>query len=553
MLKVDPIVEFKAPSPGTRRGRVCLIHPPTVTSSDAYGLDVVPPLGLAYIAASLRSCGHEVTVVDGAGEALQQYSRVPGYEGMLVHGLTFPEVIARIDPKADVIGVSNMFSNQWLFIRDMIENIKKRYPEKLVVMGGEHVTACAEFIIKTCAAVDVCVKGEGEATMVGIMDAYCAGRTFHEVGGVVFRDGDKIVETPKRARIKSIDEIPEPDWTLVPIERYIENACTYGANLGRSIPLLASRGCPFECTFCSNPQMWTTKWTVRKPELVMAEMQKYKERYGVTNFDFYDLTAIVKKQWIVEFCNLLIKNNMNITWQLPSGTRSEALDADIIPLLFKSGCRLLIYAPESGSPEELKRIKKKVNLDRMRESMRLAYKAGMETKANFIFGMVGATWKDVFNTFKFLFRIALAGLDNATAYPFSPYPGSEDFNTLVAQGKITVNDDYFRSLLLLSRNLHTKNTVSYTENFNAKTLSLLCSSAFIFFYSTSYIIRPVRIWRLLNSYFVKRESSSLLTMAFLNVRRKKAVLKMINTDSGDTVSVPEEVRLRNKEQPTVSV
>src|SRR5439155_4419084 len=108
------------------------------------------------------------------------------------------------------------------------------------------------------------------------------------------------------------------------IEKYIDNACTYGANLGRSMPILASRGCPFECTFCSSPQMWTTRWSARKPEFVLAEMKKYIQRYCVTNFDFYDLTAIVKKQWIADFCRLLIDERVNVTWQLPSGTRSEA-------------------------------------------------------------------------------------------------------------------------------------------------------------------------------------------------------------------------------------
>src|SRR5690349_5631625 len=107
---------FKLPV-SSRPGRVCLIQPSTLTSADAYGLDVVPPLGLAYIAATLKGAGHHVTFVDGVGEALERYGRANGYDDLLVHGLTIEEIVERIDPHAHVVGVSSMFSNQWLFIR----------------------------------------------------------------------------------------------------------------------------------------------------------------------------------------------------------------------------------------------------------------------------------------------------------------------------------------------------------------------------------------------------------------------------------------------------
>lgn len=512
----------------TQPGGVCLIQPPTLTSADAYGLDVVPPLGLAYIASALKAAGHYVTFVDGVGEALERYGHALGYNGLMVHGLTLAEVVERIDPDAHVIGISSMFSNQWLFIRDLLTEIRKVYPDKLVVMGGEHATACAEFIIESCSAVDVCVLGEGEETIIDLVNAYLTGGSFRDVPGIVFREDGKPVRNAKRGRIRAIDEIPEPDWSIVPIERYIENGVTYGANLGRSIPLLASRGCPFQCTFCSSPQMWTTLWSARKPELVVAEMKKYKTHYNVTNFDFYDLTAIVQKQWIADFCNLLIKEELNVTWQLASGTRSEAIDEEITPLLYKAGCRLVIYAPESGSPEELKRIKKKVKLDRMIASMRDSHRVGIETKANMIFGMLGMTWKDVFHSYKFIARMAIAGVTNVAGYPFSPYPGSEDFAKLVAQGRACLSDDYFMGLLMLCRNLHTKNTVSYNDTFNSRTLAMICSGAFLLFYGVSFAVRPWRAFQIAYTNFVKKEASSILTLAFTNVRRKKAALKLID-------------------------
>jgi radical SAM superfamily enzyme YgiQ (UPF0313 family) len=252
-----------------------------------------------------------------------------------------------------------MFSVEWLVVRRLIEAIRRAFPRTLLVVGGEHVTACPDYTLTDCPAIDVGVLGEGEESIVDLAAAHADGRDLATVNGIVFRQGGSLVRTPHRTRIRTIDDIPEPDWTLFPVETYIDNALTHGANLGRSMPILASRGCPYECTFCSSPLMWTTFWTARRPELLVREMKKYMARYGVTNFDFYDLTAIVKKDWILQFGRLLLSEGLQITWQLPSGTRTEVIDAEVSRLLFESGCRIINYAPESGSPPELKRSRRR--------------------------------------------------------------------------------------------------------------------------------------------------------------------------------------------------
>src|SRR5207244_110819 len=106
--------------------------------------------------------------------------------------------------------------------------------------------------------------------------------------------------------IAALDAIPRPAWDLFPIERYIAGQFNHGVVRGRTMPILASRGCPYQCTFCSSPAMWTTKWSARRPDDVLAEMKDYVACYGVNDFAFYDLTAIVRRDWIVAFCELLI-------------------------------------------------------------------------------------------------------------------------------------------------------------------------------------------------------------------------------------------------------
>jgi len=530
--------------PSARRDRrpvdVCLIRSPTVTSIGAVGQDAVPPLGLAYIAGSLLQAGHRVSAIDGVGDAVHQYSRVPWHPHALMHGLRLDEIVERIDPKTEVVGIACMFSVEWLIVKRLAEAIVRALPHVLIVLGGEHVTACPEYVLDACPAVAVGVLGEGEETILDLVEAFAGGHDFAEVKGIVFRRDGRVVRTGPRRRIRAIDDIPRPAWSLFPVETYIDNALTHGANLGRCMPILASRGCPYQCTFCSSPQMWTTLWLARKPELVLAEMKEYMARYGVTNFDFYDLTAIVKKEWILEFGTLLLREDLRITWQLPSGTRSEAIDDEVAQLLYRSGCRIINYAPESGSPAELKRIKKKVDPARMIRSMRGAHRAGLQIKANFIFGFPDSSWRDVFKTFGFFARIAWVGVEDIGAFPFSPYPGSELFTRLKDRGRLRMDEEYFASLLAYTDPQH---SVSYADFIGSRALSFLNVFAMLFFYSLSFLVRPQRLIKLATAW-LGHDSSTKLTMALANRRRKHLAMRLAKERGVETVVIPPTYRPR---------
>ena len=136
------------------------------------------------------------------------------------------------------------------------------------------------------------------------------------------------------------------------VKKYHENRFVgemYSENI--TVPILATRGCPYQCTYCSAPNMWLPRWIPRDPIKVVDEIEYYSKNFSAKNFPFQDLTAIIKKEWIKAFCEEIIKRNLNITWQLPTGTRSEAIDDEIASLLKKSGMTSMAYAPESGSEE----------------------------------------------------------------------------------------------------------------------------------------------------------------------------------------------------------
>src|SRR5690606_7555506 len=126
------------------------------------------------------------------------------------------------------------------------------------------------------------------------------------------------------------------------------------------------------------------RWISRDVEAVIAEIKLYVSRYGMNHIDFYDLTAVINKKFMVSFCQRLIEENLNLTWSMPSGTRSEALDQEVLSLLYQSGCTKLTYAPETGSERVAQLIKKRVNLNNMLKSMRTAVKEGIIVKANMV-------------------------------------------------------------------------------------------------------------------------------------------------------------------------
>jgi radical SAM superfamily enzyme YgiQ (UPF0313 family) len=482
-------------APGGRL-RVTLVKPPLRVPTTAYGTLRCPPIGLASIAAVLEERGIAVTIVDAVGEDPRRISATDHRHFVRV-GLEDDEIVARIPPDVTVLGVSCMFSEEWPFTRRVIEALRRAFPEVPIVGGGEHINAAPEFSMRDCPALDACVLGEGEETFAALLEAMRAGTPLGEVAGIAYMEDGAFARTPPRVRIRDLQSIPRPAWHLVPLANYLDNGFGFGIGRVRSYPILASRGCPYECTFCSNPEMWTTRWYARDPDAVLDEMGWAIQTYGVENFDFYDLTAIVRKDWIRDFCQRLIARGYKTAWQLPTGTRSEALTDDVLPLLRESGCRYLVYAPESGSPGVLKRIKKKVHLDRMKDSMRQAVAAGLTVKCNFVVGFPGETRRELWETVRFCYQLAGIGIADVNIGPFCPYPGSELFNQLQAEGRLRGMDDAYFEMLAVYADL--ARSRSWTEHVTHRQLLLFRLVAMGVFYARAFARRPSRVFSLVRN------------------------------------------------------
>lgn len=477
------------PTKGTSRV-VALINPPTITaraSLSYYGS--VPPLGLAYVAAAARAEGHRVQVIDAAGEALESVLiRHSGVGALAVQGLSIPQIVGRLDPATEVVGIGHMFLHQWPLLRELCVAIRARLPEALIVLGGENATAFADHILASERSIDVCVIGEGEETFVELLATRDRDQLVN-VPGLALRRGSELLRTPTRARISLVDELQTPAWELFPVDAYLDAGYSGGVDRGRSMPLLTSRGCPYRCSFCSSPQMWTTRYVRRTPAMVVDEIAGYVERYRITNVDINDLTAMLTKDWMVEFCRELAERDLGVSVQFPSGTRSEAIDAEAAQWMYRAGVRNFCYAPESGAASTLERIHKKVKLERLVESMDAAIDAGLTTHASIIIGFPHESLAEMWSTYLLVLELARRGLDTVAVMTFAPYPGSEEYDRLREQGKIRFDDRFFYSALL--RSAGSKQSVHPLLSGSA--LGVVQLGFLLSFFGLSYTLHPAKI------------------------------------------------------------
>ena len=506
---------------------ICLIRPAAVISTNSFAAASVPPIGVAYLGAVLRESDYSVTIIDGIGEAIDQYEPIPGRPKGMRQGLSDRQIVDRIPVDVDVIGVSIPFSLEWPFQRSLIGKIRKRFPNVVIIAGGEHVTALPEYTLSDCQAIDYCVLGEGEQILLNLVDVLKKDGDVRKVGGLCMRSGKETIRTTGQKRIRDLDAMPIPAWDLVPIEVYLKSSnMQLGVDFGRTIPILASRGCPYRCTFCSNANMWRPVWLKRSPANVFNEIKDYVHLYHATNFDFFDSTAIVNRDWIIALCKLIIDSRLNITWQLPSGTRSEAIDSEVGQLLHDSGCRYMSYAPESGSIETLKLIKKKISKDRMLKSIRESIRTGLGVKANIVLGFPHEKRSNIKETYSFILKLALAGVHDISVFAYSPYPGSELFKELLDSGKIQLNDDYFDSLSGFLDPLDQSRTFSYCEAFSNRKIWVFCQLGWIMFYAVSYFLRPWRAFKTIIEVY-KDEPKNKISQTIVRVLKKRKLIRKI--------------------------
>ncbi len=472
--------------------RISLIRPPSY-STGFMGVQLVPYLGIAYIAASARQSGHSVDIIDMCGEDIDHTERIN--DKYIAYGMPFHKLKNRIK-NTDLIGFTCMFSQDWTFHRELIQYVRSLYKDSILIAGGEHITALPIFCLNDCKALDICVVGEADRVLVDLL--YCIEQK-KDLASVpsLFYDIDKtgIKHTIRANRTKDIDTLPHPAWDLIPIENYLSRNLNYHIKRGRTLPMLATRGCPFKCDFCSNLNMWSKPWIHRNPKLIVEEMRLYIDRYNVRNFVFSDLSVVVNKQDILAFCTEIINSEMNVTLQFPT-LRTEVLDRNLLKLMYRAGCRELDFAIESASSVVLNNINKNNNPKKMASLIKQALNIGFNLSSNIIIGLPKENYFEFLKTYWLIMKLAISGMQEVNVFPFTPYPGSKLFNDYLEYRQIELNDKFFLNLFSYT---DLSKSSSFSNNFGPKTLNFLRIFTMSSFYILMFLTHPYRLFKLIKN------------------------------------------------------
>lgn len=432
--------------------------PDVVTEERGYS----PPLGLLYIAGYLKKhTNHDITIIDSQVEKLDYNS--------------LASRIAAVEP--NIVGITTMT----VTLVDVIKtiNIVKRINKNIkIVLGGPHVHLFPEETIKL-QNVDFLVMGEGEETFKELLDFIGDKSKLSKVPGLVFMDGEEIINTGMRPYIRDIDKLPFPARTMVLYKKYT-SLLTKSNNVVTTI--FTSRGCPYHCYFCDRLHLGKI-FRPRSPKNVVDELQECVEM-GIRDFLFYDDTFTVEKKRVIDICNEIIRRNLNIRWDIR--TRIDTVNEEIISCLKKAGCHGIHYGVESGTEKILKILNKNINIAQIKQVVQLTRKYKIPILAYFMIGNPTETIDDIYATFKFMKRL---NPDYVHLTIYTPFPGTKIYLKGLKDGDF--KSDYWK---IFAKNPMADFVLPYWDKIFSrdKLNSLLIKGYKDFYMRPSYIIKSFR-------------------------------------------------------------
>lgn len=414
--------------------KVAIIVPPLLSQKkDLFGSGIPYfPVAAAYLAGHLISKGHEVKGIDAFGVSPFNYSSFSEY--YQTQGLSSSDIVRMLTDDYDFICLfCNIVINHSIII-DIIKKIRNKFSDKkkiIVFENAQAVTGYSLFAVKKdfiTAGVDFIVGGDPEFRIEKIIENYKT-KNFENIDGIIYRIGktNEYKENPPVTFIENLDVLSLPANDIFPLENYWKLKYAHGPYSGKYMPLLTSRGCPYNCAFCSIPSTNKKKFRCLSNDRILKEMILWNEKYGVADFHFEDVNPTVGKERIQDLCKKIINSNLSITWKLVSGTKVETFDEETLVLMRKSGCIYISISPESGSPEIMKSIGKPFDISHAVKMLGVMNRHGIYSQVCFVLGFPGESEKDIALTKKMALDCAKAGADEIAVFIITPIPGSSTY------------------------------------------------------------------------------------------------------------------------------
>ena len=384
--------------------RILLVNPPQTFYKGSLICCEQMPLGILYIAGVLKKEGFEVEILD----ALRDSNGFSYCGEKMYYGLSQNDIMRRIRIyKPDIVGISNPYSSQ-IENAIMVADITKHIDPKIVtIIGGAHPTVAAFDLMQNQASIDICVRGEGEYAMRGLIKKEME---LQDIPGLVYRNKGIISYSRGPEPIEVLDSLPFPAYEMIDMEKYLSRS--YLINLikndrlrysspfsVRAFEMITSRGCPYNCIFCSVQSVMGKRLRAHSPGYVLEHISYVINKFRVNHIGFNDDNISFDRDRFDAILSGIIDRKLRFTWDCPNGIRADTLDKPLLEKMKEAGCKHIFIAAESGNQDVINKIiKKNLDLLHVEEVLRLCKKIGIKADVYFVLGLPGETLDDMRQT-----------------------------------------------------------------------------------------------------------------------------------------------------------
>lgn len=404
------------------------------------------PQGLAYIASSLMRVGHDVDIHQ------QDSNHYPD-----------STLTKRLDTvKYDVVGVGmcgGYYQYQKLLKISEAINASKQRP--FFMIGSHMVSPEPEYFLKKTGA-DAIVIGEGEETVVELIDAVMIKSLLKNIKGIAYRIGEFTYINERRPLITNIDSIPMPAYHLFDINSYRLLRMPYCLNTDFVMPVLSGRGCTFRCNFCYRIDKG---FRPRSSASIIKEIKFLQRTYGITYIAFSDELLMSSIKRTTELCNAFIESNLNVKWDCNG--RLNYATPKVLQLMKKAGCVFINYGIEAVDNTVLKNMNKKLTVKQIIQGVENTLSAGISPGLNIIWGNIGDTVETLQKGVDFLLKYD-NGAQLRTIRPVTPYPGCELYYHAIKKGLLKSVEDFYEHKHINSDLLSVNFTELSDEEFHSE-------------------------------------------------------------------------------------
>lgn len=447
--------------------RICLINPPTLIPAHEHAY-ASPPMGLLYVAAFLEQKNISFDFLDLLGIDLNLKSYDKDNRLMGVEEKDWSKYIQEYD----LYCISSMFTLQIPLLKKFISFIRSKYSGK-IVLGGAYPSIHPEEYLDIGA--DIVVMGEGEYTILELIQ----GKDPAQILGIAYKSRGQNFKNLRRPRITNLDSLPFPARHLVNMDAYATYQIIHAKkDTTRHASIITSRGCPFNCQFCSIRDVWGNRqWFARSPENVILELKTLKNEYNIQQVSFEDDNLTLNRDRAIKLFKLMIDNKLDISWATPNGVHIHTLDEELLILMKQAGLKWLTVAIESGDKYiNHKVIKKNLDFEKVREIVNIARRNNIHITGFFILGVPGETIRTIKNTINFAVSL---DLDYASFSPYTPYYGTPFYFICEEKGYIK-EKSHNASIAKID-----------TESFTRKDVTHLMFYAHLKFHALKFLRHPI--------------------------------------------------------------